>query len=156
MTTKAAVWTAAVLVGLGIAGYALFTTGNPLRVQVLDVAGHTDPRPIWMTFRVNLGLTNGGRDLLTIRRVHVEPDFDDFNEAFNVGVVELNPPLVVTPGSSLSYQAQATLLNAAQLQEGTRRLVFRVRIEQNGEEVVYEFPAQFDHARDPARRALRF
>jgi hypothetical protein len=156
MTNKAAVWTAAVIAALGIAGYALFTTGNPLRVQVLDVSGYTDRLPVWMAFRVNLGLTNTGRDLITIRRIHVEPDFDGFNEAYNVGVVELNPPLVVTPGSSLSYQAQATLLNATQLQPGTHPLTLRVRIDQNGAEVVYEFPAEFDHAQDPARRALRF
>jgi hypothetical protein len=156
MTKKGAVWTAAIIAAAGIAGYTLFTTGNPLRVQLLDVSGYTDRVPVWMTFRVNIGLTNGGRDLITIRRVHVEPDFDDFNEAYNVGVVELNPPLVVTPGSSLSYQAQATLLNATQLQPGTRALTLRVRIEQNGEEVLYEFPAQFDHDLDPARRALRF
>ncbi len=155
-TPKAAIWTGLTLALLGVAGYALFTTGNPLRVQLLDVSGYTDRLPVWMAFRVNLGLTNSGRDLITIRRIHVEPDFDDFNEAYNVGIVELNPPLIVTPGSSLSYQAQTTLLNATQLQPGSHPLTLRVRIEQDGVDVTYEFPARFDHAQDPSRRALRF
>jgi hypothetical protein len=140
---------------LGALAYVIFAPADALRVQVLDVSGYTDDVKIWMPFRVNLGLTNTGRDLIAIRRVHVEPDFDDFNEAYNVGTYELNPPLVVEPGSSLTYQAAVTLLNAVQLQPGTHALVLRVRIEQNGEERSYEFPAEFDQSQQPQERALR-
>ena len=145
-----------ILAALGALAYAIFAPRDPLRVQVLDVSGFTDDVKVWMPIRVNLGLTNTGRDLITIRRVHVEPDFDGFNEAYNVGTYELDPPLLVEPGNSLTYQAAVTLLNATQLQEGTHPMVLRVRIEQNGEEVTYEFPAEFDHSQDPARRAVRY
>lgn len=141
---------------LGAGGYALFAPQDPLRVEVLDVSGYTDDIKVWMPFRVNLGLTNSGRDLIRIRRVHVEPDFDDFNEAYNVGTYELDPPLVVEPGNSLTYQAAVTLLNATQLQEGSHPLVLRVRIERDGDEVTYEFPAEFDHSPDASRRAIRY
>ncbi|HEY6362596.1 MAG TPA: hypothetical protein VIX63_15905 [Vicinamibacterales bacterium] len=156
MTRGAAIWAGCILVALGALGYAIFVPRDPLRVQVLDVSGYADDVRVWMPFRVNLGLTNTGRDLVTIRRIHVEPDFDGFNEAYNVGTYELEPPLLVEPGSSLTYQAAVTLLNATQLQEGTHPMVLRVRIEQNGEEATYEFPAEFDHAQDPARRAVRY
>jgi hypothetical protein len=35
-------------------------------------------------------------------------------------------------------------------------MVLRVRIEQNGEEVAYEFPAEFDQSPQPQQRALRY
>jgi hypothetical protein len=141
----------------GAIAYFLWPGARTLRVQVLDVAGYTDQMPAgWMAIRATLGLTNQGRDLVTLRRIHVEPDFADFNEAYNVGTLELNPPLVVEPGSSLSYQASATLLNATQLQPGTHPLVLRVRIEQDDDEVAYEFPAEFDQALQPEQRALRY
>jgi hypothetical protein len=155
-TPKALIWTVGALVAAGALGYAIFAPQDALRVTVLDVSGYTDDVTIWMPFRVNLGLTNMGRDLITIRRVHVEPDFDGFNEAYNVGTYELNPPLVVEPGSSLTYQAAVTLLNAIQLQQGTHPMVLRVRIEQNGEEMIYEFPAEFDQSQQPHQRALRY
>ena len=141
---------------VGALGYAIFAPRGPLRVEVLDVSGYTDDVKVWMPLRLNLGLTNTGRDLITIRRVHVEPDFDGFNEAYNVGTYELDPPLAVAPGSSLTYQASVTLLNAIQLPEGTHPMILRVRIEQDGSEVTYEFPAAFDHSQDPSRRALRY
>ena len=119
------------------------------------MSGYTDDVKVWMPFRVNLGLTNTGRDLVTISRVHVEPDFDGFNEAYNVGTYELNPPLVIEPGNSLTYQAAVTLLNAIQLQQGTHALVLRVRVERNGEDAMYEFPAEFDQSQQPPQRALR-
>ncbi len=150
------IWTVCAGALLVAAGYALFAPRDALRVEVLDVSGYTDDVRVWMPFRVNLGLTNTGRDLIRIRRVHVEPDFDGFNEAYNVGTYELDPPLVVKPGTSLTYQAAVTLLNAAQLQEGAHPLVLRVRIERDGEEVAYEFPAEFDHSREASRRALRY
>jgi hypothetical protein len=132
------------------------SVGDALRVQVLDVGGYTEDMKTWMGFRVTVGLTNTGRDLLTIRRIHVEPDFDDFNEAYSVGTYELTPPLVVNPGSSVSYQATTTLLNATQLQWQTHPLTLRVRVEQNGREVEYAFAAEFDNTQDPARRAVRY
>ena len=155
-TTKAVIWTVCALAATGALAYAIFAPQNPLQVEVLDVAGYTDDVKVWMPFRLNLGLTNTGRDLITIRRVHVEPDFEGFNEAYNVGTYELDPPLVVEPGSRLTYQAAVTLLNAVQLQQGPHPMVLRVRIDQNGEEVTYEFPAEFDHAPEPHQRAIRY
>ena len=150
------IWTVCALAAAGALGYAIFAPQNPLHVEVLDVSGYTDDVKVWMSFRLNLGLTNTGRDLVAIRRVHVEPDFEGFNEAYNVGTYELDPPLVVEPGSSLTYQAAVTLLNAAQLQQGTHPMVLRVRIDQNGQEETYEFPAEFDHSADPHQRAIRY
>lgn len=130
---------------------------EPLRVEMLDVSGYTDDVKIWMPFRVTLGLTNTGRELLTLRRIHVEPDFEGFNEAFNVQTYELNPALLLEPGSSLSYQAGVTLLNATQLADGRHALVLRVRIEEdNGEETSFDFPARFEHSPQPERRTLQF
>jgi hypothetical protein len=151
----AVVWAVCIAAVIGVVGRAVLAPRDTLRVQVLDVAGYTDDVRVWMPFRVNVGLTNTGRDLITIRRVHVEPDFEGFNEAYNVGTYELDPPLVVEPGSSLTYQAAVTLLNALQLQPGRHPMVLRVRIEQNGDEVAYEFPAEFDQAQQPLERALR-
>jgi hypothetical protein len=155
-TAKAVIGAVCGAAALGVLAYAIFAPQDALRVDVLDVSGYTDDVKIWMPFRVNVGLTNTGRDLITIRRVHVEPDFDGFNEAYNVGTYELNPPLAVEPGSSLTYQAAATLLNALQLPAGTHPMILRVRIEQNGRDTIYEFPAEFDHAQQPGQRALRY
>lgn len=145
------------VVGL-VAGAATWYSarGNPLTVQLLDVSGYDDVRNSWIPFRVTVGITNSGRDLVRIRRIHVEPDFDDFNEAYNVGTYELNPALTIEPGASASYQAATTLLNATQLAWRTHALVLRVRVEQNGADAVYEFPAEFDHAERPDRRAIRY
>ena len=156
ISTRASSWTAGLLAALAIALYTLMPAADPLRVQLLDVAGYSDDVQAWMPFRVNVGLSNQGRDLLTISRVHVEPDFDGFNEAYNVGTYELNPPLRLEPGSSLTYQAAVTLLNATQLQPGTHRMVLRVRIDRNGREATYEFPAEFEHAANPGARSLRY
>ena len=155
-TPKALIWTVCALVAAGALAYAIFAPQNPLRVEVLDISGYTDDVKVWMPFRLNLGLTNTGRDLITIRRVHVEPDFEGFNEAYNVGTYELDPPLVVEPGSSLTYQATVTLLNAIQLQPGPHEMVLRVRIDQNGDEVTYEVPAEFDQSAEPPQRAIRY
>jgi hypothetical protein len=155
-TPKTVIWTVCALGAAGALAYVVFSPQNPLRVEVLDVSGYTDDVKVWMPFRLNLGLTNTGRDLITIRRVHVEPDFEDFNEAYNVGTYELDPPLIVEPGSSLTYQAAVTLLNATQLQGGRHAIVLRVRIDQNGDEVTYEFPAEFEQSTEPQQRALRY
>jgi hypothetical protein len=155
-TSKAVVGTVGACAVLGAVGYALFAPRDALRVEVLDVSGYTDDLKVWMPFRVNLGLRNEGRDLIRIRRVHVEPDFDGFNEAYNVGTYELDPPLLVEPGNSLTYQAAVTLLNATQLPVGPHPLILRVRIERDGDDATYDFPAEFDHSQDPSRRALRY
>ena len=144
------------LVALGGVGYWWLARRGPLRVQMLDVTGYTDDVKVWMPFRVTLGLTNGGRELLTIRRIHVEPDFAGFNEAFNVQTYEITPALLIEPGSSLSYQTGVTLLNASQLPEGAHQLVLRVRIEQNDVDVTYDFPAEFAHTQQPSGRKLQF
>lgn len=146
---------AALLVALvlGTIGFAILATRTPVRVAILDVSGYADAVTTWMPFRVTLGLTNTGRDLLTIRRIHVEPDFEGFTEAFGVQTYELNPALLLEPGGSLSYQTSVTVLNAGRLAEGPHALALRVRIEQdNGEEAVTAFPAHFTHARQPAQR----
>jgi hypothetical protein len=148
--------TAIILAGAIAAAWWLFLPRDALQIQILDVDGYRDDLKTWMGLRVTIGLTNTGRDLVTIRRIHVEPDFADFNEAYAVGVYELTPPLVVEPGSRLSYQATTTLLNATQLPWRTHPLTLRVRVERNGTEVEQAFPAEFDHAQDPQRRSLRF
>ena len=38
-----------------------------------------------MPFTVTLRLRNTGNESITIRRIDIEPDLDDFNEAFSVG-----------------------------------------------------------------------
>jgi len=138
-------------------GYAVLGGRQPLEAHILDVTGYTENVKIWMPFRVTLGLTNRGRDLLTLRRIHVEPDFENFSETFNEETYQLDPPLLIEPGSSISYQAAFTLLNASQLQDGSHAMVFRVVIEQdNGRETRLEFPAIFDQTPDPANRKLQF
>ncbi len=156
LTPKAVTWTAAILAALAVVGYTVLPAADPLRVQLLDVSGFTDEVKVWMVFRVNVGLSNEGRDLLSISRVHVEPDFDGFNEAYNVGTYELNPPLRIEPGSSLTYQAAVTLLNASQLDVGLHRMMLRVRIDGSGRERTYDFPAEFQHSHEPKARALRY
>ena len=148
---------AALLVALvlGTIGYALFARRTPVRVAILNVSGYADTVTTWMPFRVTLGFTNTGRELLTIRRIHVEPDFEGFTEAFGVQTYELTPALLLEPGSSLSYQTGVTVLNAGQLAEGPHALVLRIRLEQdNGEETVTAFPARFTYARQAAQRRL--
>jgi len=132
------------------------TPRDDLQVQVLDVSGYTDNIPTWMVFRVTLGLSNVGRDPVRITRVAVAPDLDGYNEAYNVGTYELQPPLLIEPGNRASYQATTTLLNATQLPERTYRLMLRVRIERDDRETVVDFPARYEHSREPARRVLQF
>lgn len=125
-----------------------------LRVELLDVSGYTDDVPAWMPFRVTLGISNDTRTPVSIRRIAVEPDLDEFNEATGGGGV-LEPPLRIAPGNRASYQAAATLLNANQLQEGTYALVFRVRLEHAGGTDTYSFPAELVYTRNPKTRVLR-
>jgi hypothetical protein len=152
---RAVLWLVLVA-GFAGAAYWVFAPRNPLRVQLLDVTGYADAQSGWMPFRVTVGLTNTGRDLVTVRRIHAEPDFDDFNEAYNVGTYEIIPAIIVEPGGRVSYQAAVTLLNATQLSWSRHPLVLRIRVEQNDSERVYEFPAEFDHAEQPEQRAFRY
>ena len=75
-----------VLAGAAAGAWTWLAAADRLRVQVLDVSGYTEDLKNWMSFRVTVGITNDGRDLVTVRRIHVEPDFADFNEAYSVGV----------------------------------------------------------------------
>jgi hypothetical protein len=142
----------AVVVAVAVAVVILRQPG--LEVQVLDVGGYTDAMPIWMPFRVTLGISNRARSPVVIDRIEVEPDLDGFDEAFS-GAGVLDPPLRIEPGSRVSYQAAVTLLNANQLPERTWPLVFRVRIERADGEDRFAFPAEFEYVREPARRVLR-
>ena len=102
----------AAIVLLVVIGSLFLATRMPgLDVQVLDVSGYRDEIPVWMPFRVTLGLRNEGREPVVIERIFVEPDLDDFNEAFS-GSTVLTPPLRIEPGASASYQAAVMLLNA--------------------------------------------
>ena len=142
-TPKALIWTVCALVAAGVVAYAILAPQNPLRVEVLDVSGYTDDVKVWMPFRLNLGLTNTGRDLITIRRVHVEPDFEGFNEAYNVGTYELDPPLVVEPGSS-DLPGRRDAAQRHQLHPDARDGCACVSTKTT--KVTYEFPAEFDQS----------
>ena len=145
----------AAIVLLVVIGSLFLATRMPgLDVQVLDVSGYRDEIPVWMPFRVTLGLRNEGREPVVIERIFVEPDLDDFHEAFS-GSTVLTPPLRIEPGASASYQAAVMLLNANQLPERTYALVFRVTVEWEDGDVDYEFPTEFEYARDPMSRVLR-
>jgi hypothetical protein len=125
-----------------------------LEIQVLDVAGYTDPMPIWMPFRVTLGLGNSGRTPVVVSRIIVEPDLDGFDEAYS-GAGVLQPPLRIDPGNRASYRAAVMLLNANQLPERTYALTLRVRVEREDGTSTIEFPAEFQYTREPATRVLR-
>jgi hypothetical protein len=155
-TPKAVIRTAAGVAALAATAYAVFVPRDPLQVQLLDVSGYDDRADVWMPFRITLGLSNRGRDPIVIRRLHVEPDFEEFNEAYNVNTHDLTPPLRIEPGSQVSYQVIVTLLNATQLQPGTRRLVLRTRVDTGDGVHVRDFPAEFDQSLDSTGRALRF
>lgn len=140
--------------GLAIGLFLLANRQEALRVDLLDVGGYADSASGWMPLRVTLGLTNGGRDLVTVRRIVVEPDFEGFNEAFNTGATELVPALLIEPGGQASYQTRGALLNAPDLPIGRHTLRLRVRLESNGTEQTVVFPGEFVHAADPARRTF--
>ena len=146
------------LVLAGSAGllYSSLTNRGDVRVELVDVAGFTDEVRIWMPFRVTLRLTNAGARSTAVRRIDIEPDLDDFNEAYGSSApYDLSPPILLEAGAATTHQTVITLLNATQLPERTHRLVFRVRIDTDDGEVTAEFPAEFDHAQEPSGRALR-
>lgn len=144
------------IAGAAWAAFAFLTNRGDVRVRVVDITGFTDDVRIWMPFRLTLELANAGRRSTAVRRIDVEPDFDGFNEAYNVAApYDLSPPILLEAGATTMYQAAVTLLNAAQLPERTYSVAFRVRLETDDGEVTAEFPAEFDYFQDPKRRVLR-
>jgi hypothetical protein len=148
-----------VVLGFSLAGwiaYESFTGGPNLRVEVVDVAGYTDNQPVWLPFTLTLQLTNDGDESITIRRIDVEPDLDDFNEAFSAGTAyDLSPPMLLDPGVGRRHELSVTVLNANQLPDRTYKLVFIIRLQTDAGEITQRFPTQFVYFRDPARRTLR-
>ena len=127
-----------------------------MRVELLDVAGYSDNVAVWLPFRLTIRLTNDGDESVTIRRIDIDPDLDDFNEAYSAGnAYDLSPPILLEPGATRTRTLSVTILNANQLPERTYNLVFRARFRTNADEITADFPAQFEYTRDPARRVLR-
>jgi hypothetical protein len=136
--------------------YRGLSRGPDLRVEIADVAGYTDNVPIWLPFRLTLRLTNAGDESITIRRIDVEPDLDDVNEAYSAGApYDLSPPMLLEPGVGRTHELSVTVLNANQFPERTYMLVFSIRIRTNAGEVVRRVPAEFLYFREPSRRVLR-
>ena len=144
---------------LGVAGWVAFRAlagGPDLRIEVADVAGYTDNLPVWLPFRLTLRLMNAGDESITIRRIDVEPDLDDFNEAYSAGApYDLSPPILLEPGAARMHEVSVTVLNANQLPERTYMLVFTIRLQTDAGEITARIPAEFVYFRDPARRVLR-
>ena len=133
-----------------------FSGGPDLRVEVVEIAGFTDPTAVWLPFRLALRLTNAGDESITIRRIDVEPDLDAVNEAYSAGEpYDLSPPILLEPGAARMHELSVTVLNANQLPERTYMLVFTVRLRTNTGEITATFPAEFIYFRDPARRVLK-
>ena len=144
------------LATVGWIGFRTFAGGPNLRVEIADVAGYTDNTPVWLPFRLNLRLLNTGNESITIRRIDVEPDLDEVNEAFSAGApYDLSPPILLEPDAERMHELSVTVLNANQFQERTYSLVFTVRLRTDAGEIIETFPAQFDYFRDPSKRALR-
>ena len=140
----------------GGAAYQLTTGGPDLQVQLIRVGGYTDNVPVWMPFRLALRLTNAGNESITIRRIDVEPDLDDFNEAFaSASPYDLSPPILLEPGATRDYDAGVTLLNANQLPERTYMLVFIVRFRTDAGDIEERFPMQLGYVRDAKGRTIR-
>jgi hypothetical protein len=156
MTPQGAVFALLIVAVAGGAAYQLLTGGPDLRVELRSVGGYTDNVPVWMPFKLSLHLTNAGDESITIRRIDVEPDLDNFNEAFaSASPYDLSPPILLEPGAARDHEAGVTLLNANQLPERAYTLVFIVRFRTDVGDIVQRFPMQLDYAREPARRALR-
>jgi hypothetical protein len=142
--------------GAGWLAWRAATSGPDVRVELVDVGGYKENMPIWMPFRVMLRLINRGNASITIRRIDVEPDLDNFNEAYgSSSPYDLSPPMLLEPGARREYDAGITLLNANQLPERTYMLVFTVRLRTDAGDIVERFPGQFMYFRDPAERAWR-
>ena len=135
--------------------YRAYENGPDLRTEILDVSGYTDNVPVWMPFKLKLRLRNDGNESITIRRIDVEPDLDQVNEAFSAGEpYDLSPPILLEPGAERIHELSVTILNANQLPERTYMLIFTVRMETDAGEIVTRFPMQLRYFRDPARRLL--
>jgi hypothetical protein len=146
---------AAILVALG---WFVFRMGSQpaLTVDMVEVGGFNEDLGVWMRYSAILELTNGSNRTLGIERITVEPDLDAFNEAYGHAVPYLTPPLLIERNSATRYTAVVTLLNAAQLPERTYDLVLRVSVEtEDGDTILREYSAQYDHSRNPAQRRLR-
>ncbi len=145
-----------VIATVGWVGFRTFSGGPDLRVEIVDVAGYTDNTPVWLPFRLNLRLANTGDQSITIRRIDVEPDLDEVNEAYSTGApYDLSPPILLEPGAERMHELSVTVLNANQFPERTYSLVFTVRLRTDAGEITETFPAQFVYFRDPAKRVLR-
>ena len=135
--------------------YRTYANGPDLRTEILEVSGYTDNVPVWMPFTLKLRLRNEGNESITIRRIDVEPDLDEVNEAFSAGApYDLSPPILLEPGAERTHDLSVTVLNANQLPERTYMLVFTMRMETDAGEIVTRFPMQLRYFRDPARRLL--
>ncbi len=144
------------LAAAGWIGFRTLTNGPDLRVNVLEVSGYKANVPVWMPFTLKLHLLNAGNESITIRRIDIEPNLDDFNEAYNESApYDLSPPILLEPGAERTHELSLTLLNANQLPERTYMLVFTVRMRTDRGEIEVMFPTQFLYFRDPARRLLR-
>ena len=130
--------------------------GDAVTTSLVDISGFNEDLKVWMRFSVTVDITNHSSRTIGIERVDVEPDLDGFNEAYGQAVPFLTPPLLIEAGATTRHRAAVTLLNSAQLPEGTYDVVFRVRVEtEDGETFLQEFPARFDHSLYPEKRALR-
>lgn len=148
---RRALGVAALLAGALAAGWWVAGRQPGLDVQLLDVGGFTAAGG-WMPFDVTVGFTNRGRDLVSVQRIEVEPDFEAFAEAYNTGNTEIIPSLVLPPGTSASYRTRVALLNGSALPAGRRPLVFRIRVSTTGGDVVYALEGEFEQTAEPARR----
>jgi hypothetical protein len=127
-----------------------------LRVVLVNISGFTEAGSIWMPFRFALNIRNAGGGTVTIERIHITPDVEGFNEAYNLEHPgDLAKPIRLEPGRTTSYQTSLTLLNALQLSERTHKVTFKVRIGTSDGDHDFDFPAELEHSRDPKKRTLR-
>jgi hypothetical protein len=150
-----AVELAAIVIAIGVLAWRA-SSGAGVTTQLVDISGFNEDLKVWMRFDVTLDLTNETSRTIGIERIDVEPDLERFNEAYGQAVPILAPPLLIEAAATTRYRAAVTLLNSAQLPEGTYEVIFRVRVEtEDGDTYLQEFPAQFDHSLSPETRALR-
>lgn len=136
-------------------GFDHWTNRGDVQVRLIEVSGFAEDVRVWMPFHLNLELTNPGRRSTTVRRIDVEPDLDEFTEAYSLTTpYDLSPPLLLDPGAARTHAIGVTLLNAAQLPERTYALTFRVTLDTDDGTVTAELPARFEYHRDPKRRVL--
>jgi hypothetical protein len=148
---------AVTICAVGLAAAAVACRRPDLRVALTDISGFTDSAPVsWMPFRFTLSIRNAGRGPVTIQRIHITPDLDDFNEAYNLEhPADLASPIRLDAGSTTTYRTSLTLLNAVQLSERRHRLVFKVRLETSDGDLEFDFPTEFEQSRDPKKRTLQ-